>query len=64
MDRSAQPGIHQIPPEQATTLISDESRAYWRPVVAAMVPMNGEEIADVAAVIRRIEARTNAERAA
>ena len=40
-----------------TSHISDESRAYWRPIVAAMPPMTAEEIADVGAVIRRIEDR-------
>jgi len=28
--------------------ISEESRAYWRPIVAAMAPMTSEEIADIA----------------
>lgn len=38
--------------------ISEESRAYWRPIVASMEPMSGEDLADVAAVLRRIDART------
>jgi hypothetical protein len=41
----------------STSHISEESRAYWRPIVAAMSPMTAEEIADVGAVIRRIEDR-------
>lgn len=53
-----QPGI---PVQRSTAHISDEaleeSLAYWRPIVAAMDPMTKEEIADVAAVLRRIDAR-------
>ncbi|MBB4684638.1 hypothetical protein [Amycolatopsis jiangsuensis] len=44
-------------PRDAASQISEESRAYWRPIVAAMEPMTHEQLADVAAILRRIEAR-------
>jgi hypothetical protein len=50
----------EVPPQRTRSQISEESRAYWRPIVAAMAPMNSEEIADVAAILRRIEARYDA----
>lgn len=37
--------------------INPESRAYWKQVVAKMEPMTREEIADVAVILRRIDAR-------
>ncbi|WP_125591561.1 hypothetical protein [Amycolatopsis balhimycina] len=43
--------------QNGTSEISEESRAYWRPIVAAMAPMTSEELADVAAILRRIDHR-------
>lgn len=50
-------GDAEVPPQRTTSQISEESRAYWRPIVAAMEPMTDEDIADVAEVIRRSRAR-------
>ncbi|MFD9966096.1 hypothetical protein [Amycolatopsis sp. NPDC058986] len=47
----------EVPAQRTTSQISEESRAYWRPIVAAMKPMTSEEIADVAAILRRIDNR-------
>ncbi|MBB4683964.1 hypothetical protein [Amycolatopsis jiangsuensis] len=44
-------------PRQPPSQISEESWAYWRPIVAAMEPMTHEQLADVAAILRRIQAR-------
>lgn len=49
-------------PQNGASEISEESRAYWRPIVAAMAPMTSEELADVAAILRRIDRRLWAER--
>ncbi|WP_370934665.1 hypothetical protein [Amycolatopsis sp. cg13] len=50
-----------IPPQRHTSQISEESRAYWRPIVAAMDPMTSEELADVAEILRDIDARLAAQ---
>jgi hypothetical protein len=47
--------------QNGASQISEESRAYWRPIVAAMAPMTSEELADVAAILRRIDRRLKAE---
>lgn len=47
----------EVPPGQD----ADSDREYWQRVCAAMPPMTPDEIADVATVLRRIDARRSHE---
>jgi len=43
--------------DDTASSIDEESQAYWTRTVSAMPPMTPEEIATVAVILRRIDAR-------